>query len=431
MSDTGTRTGTATDTTIESVDEFRERARSWLAANMPKSIPEVRGRGRDSDEVERARINHERELQRMLFDGGLAGIAVPKAYGGQGLTVAHQLVLNEEVVGYEMPSFLQVPTMTPCMAVLLDFAPEEIKKRHIPAILRGEEIWMQFLSEPSGGSDVAGAQTTAVRDGDEWVLNGSKIWTTGAWWSDWAICLARTNWDVPKHRGLTVFVMPIFHEGIDVQRIEMLNGSKEFCQEFMTDVRIPDAWRVGDVDQGWTVGVRWMYHERTVGGGSPYVTRPAGGHREGRGFSAESLARLARKLGRLDDSHVRQQIGEVHMLGLVGQELIKRVSDGIRLGKTTDQAAAIGRLWSGVGAVRMSSIAFDLASQGAVAWDDDQEAFEETGNGFLMRQAACIAGGTTEMARNGISERVLGMPRERGDKDMPFRDVPRSAPTKR
>ena len=137
---------------------------------------------------------------------------------------------------------------------------------------------MQFLSEPSGGSDVAGALTTAVRDGDQWVLNGSKVWTTGAWWSDWGLCLARTNWDVPKHRGLTVFMLPIHQPDIEVHRIEMLNGSREFCQEFMTDVVVPDTDRVGEVDDGWTVGTRWMFHERMLYN-SPYVTAARGGRR--------------------------------------------------------------------------------------------------------------------------------------------------------
>ena len=193
------------------------------------------------------------------------------AYGGQGLTPAHQRALNEELVGFEYPTRFQAPTFSPCAAVLLEFGTEEQKLRHLPAILRGEELWMQFLSEPSGGSDVAGALTTAVRDGDEWVLNGSKVWTTGAWWSDWGLCLARTNWDVPKHRGSTVFMLPIHQPGIEVHRIEMLNGSKEFCQEFMTDVRVPDSDRIGDVDDGWTVGIRWMFHERMLHN-SPYVT---------------------------------------------------------------------------------------------------------------------------------------------------------------
>ena len=157
--------------------------------------------------------------------------------------------------------------------MLLDFGTEEQKQRHIPAILKGEEIWMQFLSEPSGGSDVAGVLTSAVREGDEWVLNGSKIWTTGAWVADWGLCLARTNWDVPKHRGLTVFILPIRQPGVDISRIEMLNGNMEFCQEFLTDVRVPDTDRIGEVDGGWTVGTRWLFHERMLHN-SPLVTVP-------------------------------------------------------------------------------------------------------------------------------------------------------------
>ena len=172
---------------------------------------------------------------------------------------------------------LQVPTFAPCAAMLLDFGTEEQKQRHLPAILQGEEIWVQFLSEPSGGSDVAGALTTAVRDGDEWVLNGSKIWTTGAWWSDYGLCLARTNWDVPKHRGLTVFIIPIHQPGVEVHRIEMLNGSTRVLPGVPRPTSVsPTATGVGEVDDGWTVGTRWMFHERNaVGGGSPYVSGPA------------------------------------------------------------------------------------------------------------------------------------------------------------
>ena len=162
----------------------------------------------------------------------------------------------------------------------------------------------QFLSEPGGGSDVAGAQTTAVRDGDEWVLNGSKIWTTGAWWSDWGLCLARTNWDVPKHRGLSVFMLRIHQPGIDVHQIEMLNGSREFCQEFLTDLRIPDSDRIGEVDGGWTVGTRWMYHEKSLGI-SPYFIRPAGSMRGVNPRAPTPLA-VARQAGRLADPVARQ-----------------------------------------------------------------------------------------------------------------------------
>jgi len=417
---------------IEDVEAFAARARSWLAENMER---EAGGRGPGfqrlrSDDEELAAIARCRELQRKLFDGGLAGISVPREYGGQGLTPAHQAALNRELVGYAYPAETQVPTFTPCMAVILEFGTEEQKRNHIPAILKGEELWMQFLSEPSGGSDVAGAQTTAVRDGEEWVMNGSKIWTTGAWWADWGLCLARTNWDVPKHRGLSVFLLKIHQPGIEIHRIEMLNGSREFCQEFITDVRVPDTDRVGEVDMGWTVGVRWMYHERTVGGGSPYVTRPANARTadvvpEG----PARLLKLARAQGSLDTGNTRELIGESYAGDAVGAVLTSWVTRQIRTGESTDQAAAITRLYGGTNAVRNASIGFELAGSSGVAWSEDDTTL--AGISYLMRQAACIGGGTTEMSRNVISERVLGMPRERSaDRDIPFREVPRSAPAR-
>jgi alkylation response protein AidB-like acyl-CoA dehydrogenase len=321
---------------------------------------------------------------------------------------------------------MQVPTFSPCSAVILEFGTDEQKKQHIPAMLKGEEIWMQFLSEPSGGSDVAGALTTAVRDGDEWILNGSKVWTTGAWWSDWALCLARTNWDVPKHRGLTVFMLPIRQPGIEVQRIEMLNGNKEFCQEYLTDVRVPDSDRIGEVDDGWTVATRWMAHERTLYN-SPLDTFPPGTIRGSGGVS--SLLAIARAAERLDDPTVLELIGEARMLDVVEHELQRRIGEGIMTGAWTDQTSAIGRLFDGYVRIRKATLAFEIAGATGAAWTDDDGELADCGTDFLMRQAACIGGGTTEMARNVISERVLGMPRERTfDRDVPFRDVPRSAP---
>jgi alkylation response protein AidB-like acyl-CoA dehydrogenase len=291
-------------------------------------------------------------------------------------------------------------------------------------MLRGEEIWLQLLSEPSGGSDVAGALTTAIRDGDEWILNGSKVWTTGAWWSDWGLCLARTNWDVPKHRGLTVFMLPIRQPGIEVQRIEMLNGNQEFCQEFLTDVRVPDTDRIGEVDDGWTVATRWMAHERVLYN-SPLVTFPPGTIRGSGGVS--SLVAIAGAAERLDDPTVLERIGEARMLDIVEDELMHRVGEGILGGAFTDQASAIGRLFDGFVRIRKATLAFEIAGPTGAAWTEGDGELADCGTDFLMRQAACIGGGTTEMARNVISERVLGMPRERThDKDMPFREVPRS-----
>ncbi|MGO8862939.1 MAG: acyl-CoA dehydrogenase family protein [Acidimicrobiales bacterium] len=408
---------------MEDHDAFRERARAFIRANLGPADPSLStGLRLRSDDVEIASVARDRQIQRMLFDADLAGICFPKEYGGQGLTPAHQAVLNDELRGSEFPSHLQSPSISQCGAVLLDFGTEEQKKRHLPAILSGDEIWMQFLSEPGGGSDVAGAVTSAIRDGDEWILNGSKIWTTGAWWSDWALCLARTSWDVPKHRGLSVFMVPICAEGVEVHRIELLSGSKEFCQEFLTDVRVPDADRIGEVDAGWTVGIGWMLHER-LGASSPYVTRPVGS-RHGGTAGARAVARAA---GRLDDPVAADLIAETRILDVVGRELAKRLSEAMATGKMTDQAAAIGRLFAGVSAIRANQIAFELADEIGAVWDDGDGHAAEIGVDYLMRQVMTIAGGTTEMARNVISERVLGMPRERTlDRDVPFREVPRA-----
>jgi alkylation response protein AidB-like acyl-CoA dehydrogenase len=412
---------------IESVDDFRARARAWIPEHLDqRAAGSMHGllRGHGNDEEELAAVEHDRQLQRRLFDAGFAGICVPTEYGGQGLTPEHQKAFNEELSGYEYPTRFQSPTMSPCMAVLLDFGTEEQKKTHVPAILRGEELWMQFLSEPSSGSDVAGALTTAVRDGDEWLLNGSKVWTTGAWWSDWGLCLTRTNWDVPKHRGLSVFIFPIHQSGIEVHRIEMLNGSKEFCQEFMTDVRVPDTDRVGEVDDGWTVGTRWMFHERMLHN-SPFVTMPAS--ESHRGVGASAVRSIALAGGHLDDPRVRDLVGEAHTLQVVTEALTARLSEGLRTRTMSDQAAAIGRLFGGVVSTRTTSIMFELSGADGGTWAAGDGPIAESGNDYLLRQVATIGGGTTEMARNVISERVLGMPRERTlDKDVPFRDVPRS-----
>jgi alkylation response protein AidB-like acyl-CoA dehydrogenase len=413
----------------EPVDAFRARARDWIRAHLrplDRRGGSTFNRGAIPDEEELAAVARDREVQRMLFDAGLAGVCVPTEYGGLGLTPAHQRALNEEIAGYEYPSHLQSPTMSPCMAVLLDFGTHEQKLRHVPAILRGEEIWIQFLSEPSGGSDVAAALTTAVRDGDEWVLNGSKVWSTGAWWSDWALCLARTNWDVPKHRGLTVFMFPLDQPDIEVQRIEMFNGNKEFCQEFMTDLRVPDADRIGDVDQGWTVGVGWMFHERmAMAHNEPVITSPPrGGHTlSDPGF----LVDVARDAGRLDDPLVLDRIGEASMISLVSDPLHHRLAEGIAGGHLSDQAASIGRLFGWEVTKQMLTAPFDIVGVGGAAWSDADGMAAHRGFPFVIRQAIAIAGGTVEMARNVISERVLGMPRELTlDRDVPFRDVPRS-----
>lgn len=408
--------------TIESVEEFRLRAREWINANLGPLQPFDRTQHCKDDEEELVAVARDRALQRKIFDGGFAGICMPKEYGGLGLTPEHNRAFNEELSGHEYPSRFAVPTFNPCASTILEFCTAEQKAAHLPAILKGDEVWVQLLSEPGGGSDVAGITTAAVRDGDHWILNGSKVWTSRAWWADWGIILARTNWDVPKHVGMTVFLVDLRAPGVDIQRIVRLNGESEACQEFFTDVRIPDSDRVGEIDAGWTIGTRWMFHER-MGHNSPYVTYPSGmtlsaGHED-------SPVAIARKSGLIDDPTARELIGEHRELGIVTRALQGRIADAAT--KANKDMSAIDRLFRGTASVRRSTIAFELAGSGASVWDEDEEAATDAvGMNFLMRQISCIGGGTTEISRNVVAERILGMPREAsGDKGVPFREVPK------
>jgi alkylation response protein AidB-like acyl-CoA dehydrogenase len=405
----------------EDVESFRLRARAWLADSMPRLNPNEDG----SMEAVFARGDaiwpRARELQRMLYDGGFAGICFPREYGGLGLTRAHQQAFNEECAGFEMPLALNTPTFSICGATVLDMASEEQKQQHLPAIIRGDEVMVQFLSEPRGGSDLAGVTTRATRDGDVFILSGSKIWSSGAYAADYALCLTRTDWDAPKHRGMTMFLLKVHQPGIDIKRIKQINGNNEFCQEFFDDVVVPASAVVGEVNGGWAVASRQLFHERNaVGGGSPYVS--GGGGPPRRGPSSAALAEVVRASGQADDVYVRELVAEAHAISRIQQQLISRVTDGMRTEQLPPPAAAIMRLFGGQAATRIAEINVEILGSHAVVADDN--AGLEYGRSFLMRQAGSLGGGSTEMARNIISERVLGMPREfAADRDVPFSQV--------
>jgi alkylation response protein AidB-like acyl-CoA dehydrogenase len=289
-------------------------------------------------------------------------------------------------------------------------------------MLEGTELWVQFLSEPSGGSDLAGLVTRATRDGDVFILNGSKIWSSGAHRADYALCLARTDFHAPKHRGLTCFIVKIHQPGIDVRRIAMVNGSNEFCQEFFDDVAIPAANVVGRIDDGWTVASRLLFHERdAVAGGSPFAS--GGVSRGERGGGRTDLVELARATGRTGEPRVRQLLAEARANELVGGQLVQRVTTGIRTGAFPGPAGSLPRLFAATNSERRFDIALELAGPSAGAWLPDDPA-GLYGVDFLMRQGGSLGGGSNEMQRNIISERLLGMPREyAADKDKPFDEV--------
>ncbi len=403
----------------EDVQAFRLRARVWLAENMPLEPEQPRSH------ADAARWPRAKELQRLLFDAGFAGLCFPKEYGGQGLSRAHQQAFDEEVTPYEMPLTLNVPTFGIIAATLLEFGDEVQKKRYLPPILRGDEVWVQLLSEPTGGSDLASVMTRATPDADGFVLSGSKVWSSGAYAADYGICVARTNWDLPKHDGISVLIVKMDEPGVTVERIRGVAGDDEFCQEFFDDVRIPAENVIGQVDAGWTVVRGLLAHERnSMGGASPYVS---GGGLVPQSRQDEIVA-LAQRLDLTGDIRVRQLVAEAHILSLVQDQTSRRVTGAMTRGELGPPAGAILRLMGARVSVRRADIALEIAGAGAGVWPADDPDGGQVGDRFIARQGSELGGGSTEIQRNIISERVLEMPREpAADRGIPFSQVRRNA----
>jgi alkylation response protein AidB-like acyl-CoA dehydrogenase len=403
----------------EPVDEFRLRVRNWLAANMPRIDPAEAPITRlDLDESwQRARA-----LQRRLYDGGFAGICFPREYGGLGMTIDHQKAFNTESGGYEMPLILNIPSLTICCATLLDVGGEEQKRQHISAALRGEEVLAQLLSEPGGGSDLAGLTTRGDRRGDTWVMNGAKTWSTSAFAADYGLCLVRTDWEVPKHEGLTMFLVPIDHPGVTLRRIKMINGSSEFCEEFFDDVELPDDAVVGGVGNGWKVASRQLYHERrSMGRSSEFASGLESDDAEA---APVDYLELATRTGQCDDDWVKQASGRALTHRAVAGHLADHVYRGVRDGTMPDAAGSIIRLF--YAEAQQLEIDTAQAIAGSAAVIGDEAGLFAVGANYLERQIVSLGGGTTEIARNVIAERVLEMPREyAADRGVPFGQVPR------
>jgi alkylation response protein AidB-like acyl-CoA dehydrogenase len=417
---------TATATT--SVDEFRARAREWLAANLE---PKVAGADiaaitalRGMHEFTREQIDAERPKQKRLYEAGYAGITWPPEFGGQGLSAAHERAFVEEAAQYELPNFGIVggTTFGVCAQVLLAHASDDFKRRHLPRILAGDELWCQFFSEPVAGSDLAGVQTRATRDGDAWILNGAKVWSSWAHLADWGLCLARTNGSVPKHRGLTWFGVPVDAQGLTLRVIRQINGGADFCEEFFDDVVIPDDERIGDVDQGWTVARTMLVFERgasrTEVPDTPVEPGPL----------APDLVDVARALGRADDRQARQLVGRGHSLDYLRQVLMRRLAIRMKVGGADAGLAAYGKLAHGTFDSERAVLGMELAKGDSIAWDAAKGPGAATALTFLNGRINSIAGGTDQMQRNAISEQVLGLPREPSfERDKPFDQVLRDA----
>ncbi|AKK25468.1 acyl-CoA dehydrogenase family protein [Mycobacterium sp. EPa45] len=405
----------------ETVEQFRGRVRDWLAANLPRITPGATA-ARDSDEL----WHRARELQRLLYEGGFAGICFPREYGGLGLSYPYQRAFDEESLGYELPVCLNLPSFAICCATILDTGSEEQKKTHIAAAIRGDEVLVQLLSEPGGGSDLAGVTTRAERRPDgRWVLNGAKTWSTGAFAADYGLCLARTDWSVPKHEGLTMFLVPINHPGITLRRIEQVNGSREFCEEFLDDVDVGEDAVLGEVNNGWAVATRQLFHERlSLGNGSMYSSGVGSESPEDRPLD---FIDLVARSGRDSDPAVRLAAGRALVHRQVTRQLTEHIFKGMQDGTIPPTYGTILRLAAAETHEFEADTALAIAETSAAV--DCSDGLFDVGERFLSRQVLSIGGGTTEMARNVIAERILDMPREySADRGVPFDQVRHNRP---
>jgi alkylation response protein AidB-like acyl-CoA dehydrogenase len=395
---------------MNDLESFRDKARHWLADNAPRFA-----------DYNATDPRAGRAFRTALWDAGLLGITLDPAYGGQGLTGEHQKAFNEEAAKHPLPPIGEAVTTGICAPTLLDFGSEEQKRRHIPRMLRGEEVWTQLLSEPGAGSDLAGLQTRATRDGDEYVLNGQKVWTSGAQQSDYALCVARTDAGLPKHQGLSMFIVDLREPGVTIRPLRQMTGDSHFNEVFLDDVRIPASGLVGRENDGWRALTAMLTHERlALGAGTG-----AGG--SGQGWSRPSSTRfieLARRRDMSADEQVRQELVKLYIaekvLAYLGQKMRDEIAAGIPVGSMGSAA----KLATAILARQSSNLGMMLGGPAAQAWDPTDP------DGGVLAQASCfspmtaIAGGTSEIQRNTIAERVLGLPKEpQVDRDVAFKDI--------
>jgi alkylation response protein AidB-like acyl-CoA dehydrogenase len=396
------------DTTEEAA--FRIEAQTWLTAHAPTAA-ELNG----MDAMAQAKLWQQRKAA-----AGWACIRWPKAFGGRDANPIEQVILNQEEAKLSTPN-TSVFSIGQGMAAptMMSWATESQKQQYLPKLASGEHIWCQLFSEPAGGSDLAALRTKAVRDGDDWIINGQKIWTSGAQYSDYGILVVRTDPNVPKHQGLSYFFLDMKSPGIEIKPIKQISGASGFNEVYFTDVRIPDAQRLGEVGQGWQVALTTLMNERaSIGGGSGAA-----------GF--DQIMQLAQRLHiddkpAIEDSQVRANLANWYVRQAGLKFTGYRSMTALSRGEVPGPENSIGKLVGAPLTQDLASFAIDLMDQAGILWSPESEALENLFQSTYMSIPGLrIAGGTDEIMANIIAERVLGLPQDvRVDKGIAFMDVP-------
>ena len=392
---------------------FRAEVRTFLDANAPirrHSSETPYSAGEDP-------IAIAKDWQKRLYDAGWACIAWPQAFGGRGATPIQSVIWNQEVSRYVTPDGTFIIGQGMCAPTMMAYATEAQNERYLPRIAAGEEVWCQLFSEPVAGSDLAGIKTRAVRDGDDWVVNGQKVWTSGAHYSDFGLLITRTDPSVPKHKGLTMFFLDMRTPGVEVRPIKQINGNQDFNEVYFSDVRIPDSQRLGTPGDGWKVALVTLMNERlAVGGGLSNTVMDV--FAAARGLEAEDGPAIENRAYRehLADWYCREM-----GLKYTSYRMITALSKGADPGPE----ASISKIVVAANNNESANFALDMQDYGGILDADDAGFGAQFQRQFLRSPANRIEGGSDEILRNIISERVLGMPPDiRPDKNVPFTDVP-------
>jgi alkylation response protein AidB-like acyl-CoA dehydrogenase len=396
--------------------QFRAEARAWLDATAERrAYPGETWKARygEADGLARAKA-----WQAKKHGAGFAAVTWSPEYGGRGGTPIQQVIYNQEEARFLVPRGYFEIGLGMCIPTLHAYATEAQKQRYTPKALAGEEIWCQLFSEPAAGSDLAGLRTRSVRDGGDWVINGQKIWTSGAHFADWGIIVTRSDPRAPKHKGLTFFFLDMHSPGIEVRRIKQVSGASNFNEVYFTDVRVPDSQRLGAVGQGWGVSITTLMNERLAVG-------------DVAGPDFDEIFALARAVELPDgpairNAAVRERLAEwyVRQQGLRYTRF--RTMTALSRGETPGPEASIAKIVSASKLQEIAAFAMDLQDMGGAVLDPTQvpmrAAFQDA---LLYSPGGRIAGGTDEILRNIIAERVLGLPADvRVDKELPFDEVP-------
>lgn len=401
------------DTAAEA--EFRAKARAWLSDNAPRTPREFSMEGT-------ATLEASKEWQAKKAAAGFACLTWPAEWGGPGGSAIQQVIFAEEEAQYPVPPNVFLIGLGMCVPTVLQFGgPSEVQRFAGPAI-RGEEIWCQLFSESSGGSDVAAARTSAVRAADgsgDWIINGQKVWTTGAQFSDFGIVICRTDPNVPKHRGLTMFWVDMKAPGVEVRPIHQMSGESGFNEVFFNDLRIADSQRIGAIGDGWKVSIFTLMNERIVAGGPISFGWP----------KYMELARQVPGVGgvtAINDPVVRCRIADWYVQSEGLRHIRNRIVTALSRGEAPGPEGSVGKIVTGLQMQDIANSATELLDQLGVVSDPETAPLRGFFQGLLLYSPGHrLAGGSDEILKNIIAERVLGLPADvRVDKDLPFKDVP-------